>query len=96
MAVRTDRIFKQDDKIVYHKRTDPTPVLESVKLLRNEQPAAPLADSVQVARLDAHVVEMWAQEAGIRWDDRAAMRDLIRRKLLDSDNAAFRVWQGTY
>lgn len=93
--MRQDRIFKQDGKLVYHKRTDPTPVLESVKALR-DAPSAPLADSVHVARLDAHVVEMWVKEAGLRWDDREAVRDLIKRKLMDSDNAAFRVWQGTY
>lgn len=81
---------------MYHKQTDPTPVLENVKALREAETALPMADSVHVARLDAHVVEMWAKEAGVRWDDREAMRDLIRRKLMDGDNAAFRVWQGRY
>ena len=55
-----------------------------------------MADSVHVARLDAHVVEMWAKEAGVKWDDQTALRDLVRRKLLDADNAAFRVWEGTF
>ena len=81
---------------MYHKQTDPNPVLNSARLLRDVDLQAPMADSVHVARLDAHVVEMWVKEAGLKWDDRAAVRDLIRRKLMDSDNAAFRVWQGTF
>lgn len=94
--MRKERFFTQDGKLVYHKQTDPTPVLENVKQLRDASVQAPLSDSVHVARLDAHVVEMWVKEAGLKWDDRSAVRDLIKRKLLDSDNAAFRVWQGTY
>lgn len=81
---------------MFHKRTDPTPVLESAAALRANETSLPLADSVHVARLDAHVVEMWVKEAGLKWDDRQAVRDLIRRKLMDSDNAAFRVWQGNF
>lgn len=94
--MRKERFFTQDGKLVYHKQTDPTAALESARLLRGAPAAAPMADSVHVARLDAHVVEMWVKEAGLKWDDREAVRDLIKRKLMDGDNAAFRVWQGTF
>lgn len=92
---RKERWFHQDGKLIHQKVTDPTQAIESAKALR-ENAGSPLSDSVHVARLDAHVVEMWVKEAGLKWDDRQAVRDLIKRKMLDSDNAAFRVWQGTY
>lgn len=92
---RREKWFEQDGKLIYQKVTDPTRAIESAKALRDGA-GSPLADSVHVARVDAHVVEKWVKEAGLKWDDRAAVQELLRRKLMDSDNAAFRVWQGTY
>jgi hypothetical protein len=39
---------------------------------------------------------MWLKEAGVRWDDHEAKKQIIRKKLLSGDFAAFRVWEGTY
>lgn len=94
--MRKDRIFRDGTKTVYHKQTDPNPVLDSAAELRSHGTVLPMGDSVHVGRLDAHVLEMWAKEAGIRFDDREGIKALIRRKLMDSDNAAFRVWEGTF
>ena len=93
--MRKDRLFKQDGKLVYHKTTDPTPSLEAVRLAR-EAPSLPMADSWHVGRIDAHVLEMWLQEAGVKFHERDKVREVIRKRLLDGDNAAFRVKSGTF
>lgn len=92
--MRKERLFKQDGKLIYHKQTDPTAALEAVQVAK-QAPGKPI-DGVHVGRIDAHVLEMWLQEAGVRFDDRAAVKEVIRRKLLDGDNAAFRVWEGRF
>jgi hypothetical protein len=93
--MRKDKIFKQDGKLVYHKQTDATASLEAVKMAR-EAPATPLADSVHVGRIDAHVLEMWLQEAGVKMHERDKVREVVRKKLLSGDFAKFRVWEGTF
>ena len=89
------KAFKDDGKLIVHKKTDPNLALEGVKRAR-EISTTPMSDSKHVARIDAHVLEKWVKEAGLRFDDREAVRDLIKRKLMDSDNADWRVWQRTY
>lgn len=93
--MRKDNFFWQDGRLVYHKQTDPTPALESVQVAR-DAPAQPISDSWHVGRIDAHVLEQWLQEAGVKFSDKAAVRDVIRRKLMSSDNAAFRVKEGRF
>lgn len=96
--MRKERLFKQDGKIIFHKQTDPTLALESVKLARHisESGETPMADSWHVGRIDAHVLEMWLKEAGVKFHERDKVREVIRRKLLDGDNAAFRVKDGRF
>ena len=93
--MRKTRLFKQDGKLVVHSASDPTAALASVKLAR-EAPQSPLSDSWHVGRIDAHVLTKWIKEAGLRYDDREAVKELIARKLMDGDNAAFRVKGGSF
>lgn len=94
-------IFKQDDRLVIHKKTDPNPSLAAARVARDMTSAgvgqfyAP-SDSWHVGRVDKHVLEAWLKEAGVRWDDRAAVAEVLKRKLLDADNQAFRVKDGTF
>lgn len=94
--MKNTRIFRQDGKIVIHKQTDPNPVLDNVAALRQEENNRPGQDFWHIGRVDAHVFEMWVKEAGVSFDDREAVLEVLRRKLLSSDNAAFRVRQGAF
>jgi len=42
------------------------------------------------------LLAQWARDAGIKWDDREAMREMLDRKLMSGEFAAFRVWEGRY
>jgi hypothetical protein len=93
-----EKWFTDDGKVIRQKTTDPNPALDSAKALRSNDKTTMFGgkESWHVARVDAHVLEQWVKEAGLRFDDREAVRDLIKRKLLDGDNAAFRVHEGTW
>lgn len=88
--------FMQDGKLVYHKQSDPTPVLDFNASLRANDQTTFGHENWHVARIPAHLLEKWAKEAGLRFDDREAVRDLIKRKLLDGENAHLRVHEGTF
>lgn len=93
------KIYSQDDKLVIHKRTDPTPAIAAARVARDIQSAAgqaanPMSDSWHIGRIDAHVLEQWVKEAGLKFSDREAVKELIVRKMNDGDFAAFRVKEG--
>ena len=54
-----------------------------------------MGESRLAGEIPLHIVETWAKEAGIKWDD-PAMKDVIKRKLLSGDFDKFRVWKGTF
>lgn len=75
------------------QKHDAQPVLDSVKLLRQGDVGK---DSRHVGRVPFHIIEMWLQEAGVSFDDREAVQQVMDRKLMSGEFNAFRVWQGTY
>ena len=89
------RVFKDDGKLIVHKREDVEPVLDAVKFAR-EVPHTPMADSWHVARIPTVLIEQWLIEEGLTLDDREAVRDMIKRKMLSGEFAAFRVKDGTW
>ncbi len=89
-----ERYFDEDGKLIVQRTVDVEPIMESAKLAR-EAPQQPLSDSWHVGRVPMFIVNEWLKEVGVKWDDPAA-RDVIDRKLMSGDFAAFRVKSGTY
>ena len=89
--------FIDGDGDTFHvKRTfDPNPTLKSVAELRSAG-VGDLGESKHVGRVPGWLVSEWLKEAGVRWDDIAARDDVVRKKMLSGDFAAFRNWEGTY
>lgn len=94
--MKKEKWFADGSKIIRQKTTDPTPALNSAAELRSNDMTTFGKDNWHVARIDAHVLEGWMKEAGISLHDRDAVKELIRKKLLSSENAGFRVHQGTF
>lgn len=91
-----ERFIIDDDRIIHHKVTDVEPAMDRVKMLRDVPASAlPMSESRLVASVPMHVIGMWLKEAGVSWDDPAA-KDVVKRKLLDGDAAAFRVDHRTW
>jgi hypothetical protein len=84
-----------DRKMVIQETIDPTVALENAKKLRSAG-AGKMGESRLVGEVPMDLVFAWAREAGIRPDDNNAMSEMLKKKMLDPDFAAFRVWEGTY
>lgn len=89
------RFFEQDGKLVYHKQSDPTAVVESAKA-RQRDGVLGFGENWHVGRIPFHLLEKWVKEAGLQLSDREAVRELLKRKLLDSDYKDLRVHEGTW
>lgn len=91
-----ERWGRLDDKLVIQRSQDVQPVLDENAALRSAGMDNFGKDNWCVGRIPMLVLEGWMKEAGKRWDDHEAMREVIRRKLLDGDFAKFRVHEGTF
>lgn len=83
------------DKFHVKKTFDPNPSLQQVRVLKDAG-ATGTDDNKLVARVPCWMINEWCKEAGVAWSDTEARRDVVYRKLLSGDAAAFRVWEGTY
>lgn len=74
---------------------DVGPVLESVKRLQS----AGLTGNIEkrhVGRVPMAVLEAWVREAGVRFDDHQAVKEVMHKKLLSGEFNGLRPWGGTY
>ena len=74
---------------------DVNPVLNLVKARKS---AGMLGDSEKrhVGTVPFALLETWIREAGVRFDDTEAVKEVLHRKLQSGEFAALRVWEGTY
>lgn len=84
-----------DGKFLVQKTFDPNPSLAQVRTLKDAD-AMGTKDNKLVARVPAWLINEWCKEAGVAWSDVEARREVVTKKLLSGDAAAFRVWEGTY
>lgn len=91
-----ERYWDQDGKLIVEETHDPNPVLESARILRHQREAGgpQPVDGKHVARIPYWLLEQKAQERGIKWDDREAMRKLVQEIVMDSQYSHFRIWEG--
>lgn len=83
-----------EDRYVHVRRFANEPYLRNVQMLRDAGVDG-FSESKLAGRVPMHIIEEWAKEAGITWDD-PAMSDVTRRKLLSGDFDKLRVWEGTF
>jgi len=88
-------IAGDDGKFHVKKTFDPTPSMEQVRKLKDAG-ALGTSDNKLVARVPAWLINEWCKEAGVLWGDVEARKEVVTKKLLSGDAAAFRVWEGTY
>ena len=89
--------FIDGDGSTFHvKETfDPNPALDSARKLRDAGAQA-FGESRLVGELPGWLVAQWMKEAGIAHNDSHARNEMLRKKLMDSDNSDFRIWRGSY
>ena len=94
MKVGEKFIDNHDGTFVVQRQFNNEPYLDRVEKIR-ELNGGIMGESRLAGEIPLHIVETWAKEAGIKWDD-PAMKDVIKRKLLSGEFDKFRVWRGTF
>jgi len=89
----SERFFSDGGKIIHHRVIDPNPALDQAAALRSAGVMG-FSENVLVGRVPMAMVTAWLKEAGVSWDDHAAMQEVLDRKLKDGDFSRFRVWEG--
>lgn len=91
----TGRFFSDEGKIIHHRVIDPNPALDQAQALRSAGIDG-FSENMLVGRVPLALVTEWLKEAGVSWDDHAAMQDVLDKKLKDGDFSRFRVWEGRF
>lgn len=89
----SEQMTVEDGTLLVKQTHDFTPVAELSKAMQSAG-AWNLGESRLVANIPMKVWSMWAKKHGVRADDHGAMREVVHKELMNSDNAHFRVWNG--
>ena len=84
-----------NDKIIIQRTFDNNPALERAENLRKAKVGVS-GDNKLVGTIPVHRVKTWCDEAGIKWSDNEAKKEIIRKKMLSGEFDKLRVWKGTY
>ena len=91
-----ERFFEQDGKIIHQRTFDTDTATKALEVLRQTTNGGHVGESRHVGRVPGAMIAAWCKEAGVKWDDIKAREEVVKRKMLSSDFAAFRNWKGTY
>ena len=85
----------EDGRIILKKTFSATPALEAARALRDAG-KADQGESKVIGVVPVGMWFLWAKKYGVDPTDSAAMRDVVDREMMNSDNANLRVWKGSY
>ena len=86
---------KKENKIIVAKTFDNQGVLDRADDLRKGKHGM-TGENRLVGTIPMHVIKEWCKDAGIRWDDLEARKEIVRKKILSGDFDKLRVWKGTF
>ena len=82
-------------KIIVKSTYDNNPALERVEQLNNAKVGL-TGENRLVGSIPIHIIKMWCTEAGIKWSDIEARKQVVKRKILSGEFDKLRVWKGTF
>ena len=86
---------KKNDKIIVESTYANNPALERVEQLNNAKVGL-TGENRLVGSIPIHIIKMWCTEAGIKWSDIEARKQVVKRKILSGEFDKLRVWKGTF
>ena len=95
MAKIGERYHEDGRKLIVETVTDQTQTLQLASDLRSAGAGDHGGEHKLVGIIPGELIEIWAKEAGVKFDD-PALKDVIKRKLLSGDFSKLRIWEGTY
>tara|TARA_R100001440_G_scaffold9750_1_gene18113 strand:- start:6 stop:305 length:300 start_codon:yes stop_codon:yes gene_type:complete len=92
----SEQLFIDDDHIVLKHTFDATGMLKDAEYAREKSPNDFASDYKHVGDIHPALLNNWLQEAGVAWTDTEAVKDVIKRKLMDGEFAKLRNWEGSW
>jgi len=92
-----EKIYYDDsnDRIVVESTYENQPYLDRAALIR-EKNSGIMGESRLVGTIPMHLIKEWCKEAGVKWSDTEAQKEIVKKKILSGDFDKLRVWKGTY
>lgn len=82
-------------KFAVERKQDAEPILDDLQVRRSLGMVGS-SDMRHIGSVPNILLERWLADAGVRYSDRPAVKEVIKRKLLDGEFAKLRAWEGTY
>ena len=83
------------NQIVVKRTFDYNYELERAAQLR-QAGAGQKGDNKLVGTIPLDMMAQWCKEAGVKWDDIEARKQVVKRKIMSGDFDKLRVWKGRY
>lgn len=84
-----------DEKLIIKTTHSADNALNAVQAAKHSE-AGHKGDMRHVGRVPGALIAQWLKEAGVKWNDIAARDEVIKRKMMSGEFAAFRNWEGRY
>ena len=85
-----------DDNLLIVKNTHSADAALSAVRNARDTGAMQAGEMRHVGRVPGALIANWLRDAGVKWNDIAARDEVIKRKMLSGEFAAFRNWEGSY
>ena len=87
---------ESEQKMVVQETHNFQAVAEKAKALKSAGAGDLGSDNRLVGLVPMKMWHEWAKKWGVKPGDTQAMKEVLKKELLNSDNSQFRVWDGTY
>jgi len=94
MAKIGEDFIEDGGKLIHTKRHNWDAALQQAEAYRQNGNQS-FGDSKFVGVIDMGMMEIWAAEAGIKFND-PAMKEVVKRKMMSGEFDKLRVWKGSY
>ncbi len=86
----------EDDTLIIKNTHDANDMLKDVEHARQHSDNSFGSDYKHVGNVDMALLSVWLKEAGVKWTDTQAVKDVLKRKLMSNEFRDLRVWEGNY
>jgi hypothetical protein len=86
---------QKEDKIEVARPVDNAPSLDRADDIRKAK-VGMTGENRLVGSIPLHIMAQWCKDAGVKWDDIEARKEVVRKNILSGEFDKFRVWQGTF
>jgi len=92
----SEKIYREGDQIVIKKTFDADQAKRDAAYAREVTENSFGSDYKHVGNVDMGMLEIWLKQAGVKWTDTEAVKEVIKSKLMSNEFSALRVWDGKY